>query len=385
VAQPSSRRIVTEQRIDEDVKSINRYLTPKTGVGFGFAKKLSTENAGILVMGDSKIEGAGVRYTKDRSQNRLLDALRASTGMNTAGWDVGRGYIPAAYSTLWGFYDAPTLTNATLLAGTGGLGGRLVEVKSNPVGSVDFGNLDFGTSTSFEIAYAQSPFAAEFDVLVNNVVALTVNTGTPDGLTHFGKTATVPLTGTGVKNVKARWKSVNGFYLEGIVHRTSPKGIVLYDSSRSGANVDYYLTSGNSNAEMIWQSNLGVAKNVGLIVLAFGANDQAYTTPAPWEANIRALINKCAVNYPGVGIVFLMAAKLLEDAAASNHEKHAEFTRRAQKVCDEFDNVVLLEESTWFEPEVLEPQDPRGWLDDKIHYAEEAGFILGRAMARAVF
>jgi hypothetical protein len=380
----SSRMEAFATLIGKDMKAMSRYVTPETGVAYSFAKGVSTENVGVLVLGDSKIEGAGVRYLKDRSQSRMIDALRASLGMNTPGWDVGKGYIPAAYSTFWGFYDAPVLTSATPLLGTGGLGGRLVEVKQNPPGSVDFGNLDFGTSTSFDLAYVQSPFAAEFDVLVNNVVALTVNTGTPDGATHFGRLATVPLTGTGVKNVKARWKSTNGFYIEGIVHRTANKGIVLYDGSRSGANVDYYLPSGNSNSSMIWESHVGVAKNVGLIVMAFGANDMSSKSPASWETSIRELMNKCKSVYPGVGIVFLMAAKTLEDAAAGNTTRHPDFTARAQKVCSEFPNAILLEESTWFEPKATAPQDPQGWLDDTVHYGEEGSLILGRAIARAV-
>lgn len=351
-----------------------------------FANKLggASPKAAVLTIGDSKMEGSGVSVTTDRSQNRMLEALRTATGMTGAGWDMGRGYIPSKYETFFGFSDAPTRTNANPIS-EGGLGGRSVSVEKAPpsAGVIDFGTLDFGTATSFQVAYTRRPDTANVQVLVDDVVASTINTN--NATLVYGGLASVTIS-PGVHNIKIRQTGDYVARIEGIVHRTAPKGITLYDGCRSGAQSGFY-TPGTTNPNRVWQSMSTVCQDVGAIVCALGANDMASITVGAWENNLRAIVNKGLEVFPAAGFVFLMAAERVEDANVAGSTKHAEFTARARKVMGEFDHTTFLEEASFWQPRPggsTAVQDPQGWLADTVHYGAGAGRVLGRALASSL-
>lgn len=342
----------------------------------------STPKAAVLTLGDSKIEGSGVSITSDRSQNRMLDALRVNAGMTGSGWDMGRGYIPSKYETFFGFSDAPVLTNANAIS-EGGLGGRSASVELTG-GTIDFGTLDFGTATTFEVAYTKRPDTANVEVLVDDVVTATINTN--NATLVYGGLATVTLPSGGVHTVKIRQTGDFVARVEGIVHRSAPKGITLYDGCRSGAQTGFYVP-GTTNPDRVWQSMSTVCQDVGAIICALGANDMASITVNAWETNLRAIVNKALQVFPAAGFVFLMGAERLEDANVTGSTKHAEFTTAARKVMGEYDHTTFLEEASFWQPKSggsTAEQDPQGWLADTVHYGTGAGRVLGRALASSL-
>lgn len=344
----------------------------------------ASQHVGVLTLGDSKMEGQGVtgEGTVARSQNQMLAVLRAAANATGAGWDAGRGYIPAKYETFFVFPDAPVLTNAVGV-NEGGLGGRSVSVELTG-GTINFGNLDFGTASSFQVAFTWRPDTANVQVLIDDVVATTINTN--NATLVYGGLTTVTLPSGGVHNIKIRQTGPYVARVEGIVHRTANKGITLYDGCRSGAQTTLY-TPGSTNPDRIWQSMSTVCQNVAVIVCALGANDMASLTVSQWESNLRAIVTKGLQVFPTAGFVFLMGAERIEDANVPGSTTHAAFTAAARKVMAEFDHTTFIEEGTYWRPIAggsASAQDPWGWLADTVHYGIGASKILGRALADAV-
>lgn len=341
----------------------------------------------VLTLGDSKMEGSGIGSgpSTDRSQNRMIDAVRIGAGMAGAGWDMGRGYIPAKYGTFYTMSDAPTYINTADVMNEGGLGSRSISVEKpgSQAGVINFGNLDFGTATSFQVAYTRRPDTANVQVLIDDVVASTINTNNPSLV--YGGLATVAIT-PGVRNIKIRQTGDYVARIEGIVHRTANKGITLYDGCRAGAQSTFY-TPGSTQPDRVWQSMSTVCQDVGVIVCALGANDMASIPLSAWENNLRAIVTKGLQVFPAAGFVFLMAAERLEDVNIAGSTKHADFTARARRVMAEFDHTTFLEEASFWQPRPGSTQaehDPQGWLADTVHYGAGAGRVLGRALAASI-
>lgn len=347
-----------------------------------FTNKLSASNkVGVLTIGDSKMEGSGNSVTTSRSQNRMLNALRVAAGASGSGWDMGRGYIPSRYETFFGFSDAPVLTNANPVS-EGGLGGRSASVELTG-GTINFGSLDFGTATTFQVAYTKRPDTANVEVLVDDVVAATINTN--NATIVYGGLATVTLPSGGVHTVKIRQTGPYVARVEGIVHRTANQGVTLYDGCRSGAQTTFY-TPGTTQPDRVWQSMATVCQDIGVIVCALGANDMASLTVSQWESNLRAIVNKGLAVFPTAGFVFLMGAERIEDANAGN-TTHATFTAAARSVMAEFEHTTFLEEGTYWRPipgASTAAQDPLGWLADTVHYGNGASRVLGRALTEGI-
>lgn len=364
-----------------DARQVTRHRA-----AIAFQRKLANgSRVSVVTIGDSKMEGSGVSVTSSRSQNRMLDALRAAMGMTGAGWDMGRGYIPAKYETFFGFSDAPTLVNAVGVS-EGGLGGRSVSVEKpgTQAGVIDFGNLDFGTATAFQVAYTRRPDTALVEVLIDNAVATTINTNNATYV--WGGLATVTLPSGGIHNIKIRQTGDYVARIEGIIHRTASQGITLYDGCRSGAQTGFY-TPGTSNPDRVWQSMSTVCQDVGVVVCALGANDMASISVTAWESNLRAIVNKARQVWPTAGFLFLMAAERIEDANVVDSTKHAEFTAAARRVMEEFEHTSFMEEAAFWQPLAggsVAAQDPLGWLADTVHYGVGAGHVLGRALAHSI-
>lgn len=352
---------------------------------FQFLKSYrNNASTGILFLGSSSHEGVGKQNTSQRVMNQALKNLRTAL-YEGAPKDYGRGYIPAYYATAWPMADGPIESGEVPHpTGIGGLGARSSTIrKQGTASSIEFPALDFN-GEDLEVVWTRRTDTRNFEVYVDNVLAETIYTwGSP---VTYGMRTFVPM-GSGAKVIRLENNDTTyDARVEGIVHRTSSEGIVLYDHTRSGGNLPFYL-DGNRAAYM-WESVENITDPIGLVVIGLGTNDMAEGQPglAAWETRLTNLLAEITTRLPDAGVVFFMQPERIQDAAAQNTVLE-DYTRVLKKVLDGFDNATMLEESTYWRPRpgsTIQEQDPHGWLTDTVHHGPDAAALLGRALAEAV-
>ena len=359
---------------------------------FPFYKRwLANQEVDVVLWGDSNHEGTGKPDSASRAFNILSEKLRDYL-YEGGDYDRGRGYIPACYRIP--LSDAPTVSgNTTNIWNEGGLGGRSVNLDPNVSsngGVLDFGDLDFGDTTSFEVVYtARSEFftGAPIRVYVDDALVDTIVTTNPT--IEYGHTHTVTIT-PGIHNIKLKNESpVNqAVRVEGIIHKTRNKGLTVYDNTWAGSKLAAYLEG--TQATRVAQALNNVTPRAALHIIGLGTNDQAdggLGGVDVFGSRLQTIFTMLAVDPDGVqsppGVIFFLPGERIQDAAANN-AVHKLYTEKLYEVAAEFPNVTILEEKDLWTPmpgSSLSEQNPVGWLADTVHH----GPLAAKVMANHAF
>lgn len=344
---------------------------------------LDAGTARVVAMGDSKTEGAGVSVTSDRWLNVLMAGLRARYAPTS---DQGLGYLPAYYATFWGFPSAPTTSGSAVTVGNvGGLGNRSRHLAAG--GSVTWTVPAWTSGVPLLVHWTQHPGLGDLEVVTGGKVRATIATG---GSTIASKVTSVTIP-AGTTSITIRHKSGTGAgnaaRVEGIVHRTSTTGVIVYDAARSGAKaVDYSEGLGSSGApdseDYHWQAVQLIAPHA--VILAFGANDQASRTAAQWSDDLRLAVAKAKAAAPGAGVIVLHGAQRTEEAGDPSRVLAFEAAARAAVGADP--DVSILYESSLWAPVVGEDySDGDGiWLSDTVHTNATANQAIARMLLASI-
>lgn len=341
---------------------------------------LAGGTARVVAMGDSKTEGAGVSAVADRWLNLIQDTLRARYA---PGADQGLGYLPAYYDTFYGFPSAPTPSGSTteLGGGYGGLGNRSVHLDSG--GSLTWTVPPWTSGVPLIVHYTQHPLLGDLEVVTGGVVRATIPTG---GAEVESRTATVTVP-AGTTSVTVRHKTGTGnggARVEGIVHRTSTSGVIVYDASHSGGKVVDFAQG--LSAQWHWEAVALTAPHA--VIMAFGANDMSDPpggrTLSQWRQDLVNAVAKAKAAAPGAGIVLLHGAQRTQEAG--DPSRLLAFEAAARSAIGADPDVTILYESQLWAPVVGEDYtDGDGiWLADTVHTNAAGNAAIARYLAGSI-
>lgn len=326
----------------------------------------------VVMAGDSKIEGTGIKQLLQRSINQLATMLRGRYVI--AGGDQGIGHIPVRFWTAWEDDLAdrrPTLTNipaANQIGYQGGPGNRAVQMDTAGA-KVTFKAESFRYAT---VSFTQDAGAAGvFTVVVDGTVRATINTAPPQDVTVREARQRVDLGSVASRVVELRWVSGTP-RVGGILFQTSLTGITVEDHAHSGFNARHlaegFVENGApfSDDRLFEQIALAAPQ---LVILGLGANDQGTYSEDTWRDYLKTIVAKAKAAAPGAGIVLLHGAQRTDDVA-TDPGRLVRFEAAARAAIGDDPQVSIVYESLLWAPRPGTDYawgGPEGWLLDTVH------------------